>query len=98
MERSHSLINNKVPVCSEAVIWRCSVKKVFLNISQKPQESACVEVSFWANKVASLRPATLLTPIQVFSREFFGIVKDTFVTEYLLVPASVIHRLRQYYF
>ena len=30
----------------EAVTRRCSVKKVFLNISQNSQESICVRVSF----------------------------------------------------
>ena len=31
---------------SEAVSQRCSVKKVFLKISQNSQESACARVSF----------------------------------------------------
>ena len=30
----------------EAVDWRCSVKNVFLKISQNSQENTCVEVSF----------------------------------------------------
>ena len=30
----------------EAVVWRCSVKKVFLEISQNSQENTCVRVSF----------------------------------------------------
>ena len=31
---------------SEAVAWRCSVKKVFLEISQNSQENTCARVSF----------------------------------------------------
>ena len=30
----------------EAVVWRCSVKKVFLKISQNSQENTCARVSF----------------------------------------------------
>ena len=37
---------------------RCSVKKIFLEISQNSQESTCGSLFF--NKVAGLRPATLL--------------------------------------
>ena len=31
---------------TEAVTWRCSVKKVFLEISQNSQENVCARVSF----------------------------------------------------
>ena len=31
---------------SEAVVWRCSVKKVLLNIRKNSQENTCVGVSF----------------------------------------------------
>ena len=44
---------------SEAVVWGCSVEKVFLEISQNSQENTYARVFFF-NKVASLRPATLL--------------------------------------
>ena len=43
----------------EAAAKRCAVKKVFLEISQNSQENTCARVSFF-NKVAGLRPATLL--------------------------------------
>ena len=33
-------------VFTEAVVWRCSVKKVFLGISQNSQENTCARVSF----------------------------------------------------
>ena len=55
---------------SEAVVQMCSVKKVFLEISQNSQENTCNRVSFltklqawgqslFSNKVEDLRPATL---------------------------------------
>ena len=43
-------------ITTEAVVWRCSVKKVFLEISQDSQESTCARVSF----VVRPQPATLL--------------------------------------
>ena len=53
----------------EAFFRNCSVKKVFLKNSQNSQENICVRVSFliklqasdlFFNKVAGLKPATLL--------------------------------------
>ena len=32
---------------SQAVVWRCSVKKVFLELSQNSQESTCARASFF---------------------------------------------------
>ena len=57
-------------IVGEAAVWRCSVKKVFLEISQNSQENTRATDSF--NKVAGLRPATSLkkSPAQVFSYEF----------------------------
>ena len=43
---------------TEAVAWRCSVKKVFLEILQNSQENVCQSLIF--NKVAGLRPANLV--------------------------------------
>ena len=43
----------------EAVVQKCSVKKVFLEISEHSQENTCARVSFF-NKIAGLKPATLL--------------------------------------
>ena len=40
---------------AEAVVRRCSVKKVFLEVSLNSRENTCAKVSFY-----SLRPATLL--------------------------------------
>ena len=47
---------------SKAVAQSCSVKNVFLEISQNSQESTCARVSFF-NKVAGLKTATLLKQI-----------------------------------
>ena len=33
---------------AEAVVWRCSVEKVFLKILQISQESNCARVSFYS--------------------------------------------------
>ena len=44
---------------SEAVVRRCSVKKVFLEISQNSQENTCARASFF-NKVAGARASFLV--------------------------------------
>ena len=43
---------------SDAVDWRCSIKRMLLKISQNSKENKCVGDFF--NKVTVLRPATLL--------------------------------------
>ena len=43
----------------ETVVRRCSVKKVFLKISQKSQENTCVGVSF--NKISGLNAYNFIT-------------------------------------
>ena len=47
---------------AETVVQRCSVKKVFVKISQNSQENTCARVSYLMKlqAVAGLRPATLL--------------------------------------
>ena len=40
---------------AEVVVWRCSVKKLFLETSLNSQENTCARASFY-----SIRPATLL--------------------------------------
>ena len=64
---------------AEAVAQRCSVKKVFLEISQIQRKTPVPEFLFY--KVAGLRPATLLqkeTLAQMFSCELWEISKNTF--------------------
>ena len=69
---------------SEAVVCRCSVEKVFLEISQNSQENTCVIVSFFKE-----------TLTQVFSCELFKISKNTFFYRTPLVATSVICHYRQ---
>ena len=38
---------------AEAVVWRCSIKKVFLEISQNLQENTCARESFLIKLQAS---------------------------------------------
>ena len=72
-------------VSSEAVVRRCSVKKVSLkNFTKFTGKHLCQSLFF--NKVASLRPETLA---QVFSREFCEIFKNTFFYRTPPVAASV---------
>ena len=62
----------------EAVVQRCSVKKVFLEISQNSQENTCARDSFLIN----------LSLAQVFSCEFCEISKNTFFHRTPLMAAS----------
>ena len=61
----------------EAVAQRCSVKKMFLEISQKSQENTCVIVSF-LNKVAGLRLWHRRFPVN-----FAKFLRTLFVREHL---------------
>ena len=63
----------------EAVARRCSVKKVFLEMSQNSQEKTSARVSFLIKLKAS----------QVFSCEFYEISKNIFFHRTPLVAASV---------
>ena len=63
----------------EAVIQTCSVKKVFLEISQNSQENTCARVSFLIKLQAW--PG-------VFSCKFCEIFKKTFLYRKPLVAAS----------
>ena len=57
----HSAEAYSVPFqTSEAVVWRCSVEKVFLEISQNSHKKACARVVSFLSKVTGQRPATLL--------------------------------------
>ena len=69
---------------SEAVVRRCSVKKVFSAISQNSQERTYARVSFLKNFI---KKETLA---QVFSCEFCKISKNTFFHRTPLVAASVL--------
>ena len=53
MATYYSLFNSYLIYSSEAVTQRCSVKKVFLEISQNSQENTCARVSFLIKLQAS---------------------------------------------
>ena len=71
-------------VYSEAIVQRCSVKRVFLEISQNSQENTCVRVSFLIKLQAKKE-----TLAHMFSREFREISKNTFHHRAPLVATSV---------
>ena len=75
---------------TEAVVWRCSVKKMFLEILQNSQENTCAKVSFLIKLQAEafnfIKKETL---IQVFSCEFCEISKDSFSYKTLPMATSV---------
>ena len=74
---------------TEAVVQRCYVKKVFLEISQNSQENTCARVSFFikfqAGACKFIKKETLA---QVSSCEFCEISKNTFFYRTPLVAAS----------
>ena len=88
---------------AEAVVQRCSVKTVFLEISQNSQENTCARFSFLIKlqayafyrtpPVAASKPTTLLKKedlAQVFSCEFCEISKNIFFAEHFLATTSEI--------
>ena len=74
----------------EAVVPRCSVKKgVLRNFAKSTGKH--LRQSFFFNKVASLRPATLLKKRlwhRCFPVDFGEISKNTFFTKHLWTTAS----------
>ena len=70
----------------EAILRRCSVKKVFLEILQNSLENTCARVSFLIKlQTSGLKKETLA---QVFSCDFSKISKNTFYYRTVLVAAS----------
>ena len=65
----------------EAVVQRCSVKKVFLKILQISQENTSARVSFLIKLQESIRKETLA---QVFSCEFCEISKNSSVCNVIM--------------
>ena len=75
---------------TEAVVWRCSVKKMFLEILQNSQENTCAKVSFLIKlQVEAFNFIKKETLIQVFSCEFCEISKDSFSYKTLPMATSV---------
>ena len=60
---------------TEAVIRRCSVKKVFLKISQNSQENTCATVPFFFQTCIFIKKETLT---HVFCCKFCDIFQNTF--------------------
>ena len=79
---------------TEAVVQRCSVKKVFFKISQNSQENTCTRVSF-LTKLQAWNFIKKETLAQVFSCEFCEISINTFSYRTPLMNASVIRKLRR---
>ena len=73
---------------AEAVIQRCSVKRVFLEISQKLQENTCARVSFLIKLQALGNFIKKQTVAQVFFCEFYETPKNTFFHRTPVVAAS----------
>ena len=67
---------------------RCSIKKLFLKISQYCQESPVLGSLF--NKVAGLKACNFIeeTPTQVVFCEYCEIFKNTYFEEHLQMAAS----------
>ena len=64
---------------TEAVAQRCSVKKLFLEISQNSQENTCARFSFLIKfQAGACNFIKIETLAQVFSCEFCEISKNTF--------------------
>ena len=74
---------SSISVMSEAVVGRCFVKKVFLEILQNSQENTCANLFF--KKENFIKKETLA---QVFSSEFCKISKNNFFTEHPRTTAS----------
>ena len=73
----------------EAVVQWCSLKKVFLKISQNSQENACARASFLIKLQApDLQLQKKKTLSQVVSSEFCEIFKNTYFYKTLLVATS----------
>ena len=72
------LKNTSFSVTARSSHQKCSIKKVFLKISQNSQENTCARVSFSKKE----------TLTQAFSCEFLEIFKNTFFTKHLPMTAT----------
>ena len=89
-------------VCAEAVVQRCSVKKVFLEILQNSQEKTCARVSFLI-RAAGLRHRCFPVNIVKFLRTPFLtehlwwlllLNLDIWICKYIPFPAF--HNMKQW--
>ena len=79
----------KIQVIIEAVVQRCSVKKVFLEISQNSQESTCARVAFLIKLQAS-GLCNFIKKHLCFSVKFVKFLSTPFFHRAGLVAGSVI--------
>ena len=68
----------------EAVVQRCSIKKVFLEISQNPQQNTCARVSFLIKLQASSPRPTLLKK-RLWHRVYWTPLVAASDTHYLII-------------
>ena len=68
---------------SEAVTWSCSVKKVFLKISQNSQGNTCVRVSLLIKLQTSGNVIKREALAHVFPYELCEIFRNTFFIEHI---------------
>ena len=86
-----------IQLCVEAVVQRCSVKKVILEISQNSQENPCARVSFLVKLQAeSCNFVKKEILAQLFSCGFCEISKSTFLYRTPLMAASVCEQLTSF--
>ena len=86
---TEEMLNGK-PQFSEEIVWRCSLKKIFLKISRNSQENTCARVYFlicWYSRRRQAWGLQKETLAQVFSCEFCKMFKKTFVHRTPLVAA-----------
>ena len=70
--------SKSIEIYAEAVVRRCSLKKMFLEISQNSQENTCARVSFLNNLPQACNLFKKESLVQVFTCEFYEISKNTF--------------------
>ena len=87
-ERKTNAIRDTVQFVTEALVRKCSVKKLFLEISQNSKENTCARV-FFLIKLHFIKKETLA---QVFSCEFCEVSKKSFLHRTPPVAASVVRR------
>ena len=86
---------NYLKLLSEAVAPRCSVKKVFLNISQNSQENTCARVSLLITLLNFVKRETLA---QVSSVKFVKFLRTLFFTKHLRQLLLFFSLWRKYFF
>ena len=87
--------NYNIAVTIKRSYRRCSVKKLFLEISQYSLENNCVGVSFyWSCRASVLQLYLKETPTLVFPCEYCEIFKNTNFEEHLQTAASVLLIIR----